>query len=219
MPLRCSCAVGGDRRVRSPVRMTARRRFTGRLAPGRARQPGRWMRHSRARQAPHRPRSSGPQGGTIRDVQRRRLEPLEPDARGLPALQLLQHPVADADRRPAVHLEVDGAPVATSFRRPAPFAPMPGAIRNGVGHSPVRRADMAALHREGRRDAVGLGAGGSRPSTLPPPCPLVSRVSTAPSRADGSGAGSAAAARRCPTRTMMPGPCRSEQPRRPAPPR
>lgn len=51
------------------------------------------------------------------------------------------------------------------------------------------------------------------------PCPLVSRVLTAPSQADGSGAGSAAAARRCPTRTTVPGRCRSGQPRRPAPPR
>ena len=108
-------------------------------------------------------------------VQRERLQ-LDPHQP--PPLQLLEHPVQHAVLRPPVHARVDRVPVAEPGRQAAPFAAVLGHMQDRVEHLQVRQADVAALHRETRRDHLVLFFGEFH-SAFPGCVPrMISNIST-----------------------------------------
>ncbi len=74
----------------------------------------------------------------------------------------VEHPVPG----PAVHPGVDGVPVADPGRQPPPLAAMLGDVQDGVEHLQVRQADVAALHRQGGRNAFVLSLGDLHPQRI-----------------------------------------------------
>ena len=83
-------------------------------------------------------------------VERHRFDP---EAHDPFALQMLEDPVQHPGLRPPVHPRVDRVPVAEPRRQAAPLAAMLGDIQDGVENLPIRKTDVAALHRKVRRNA------------------------------------------------------------------
>jgi hypothetical protein len=72
-------------------------------------------------------------------------------------LQLLEHPVEHAALGPAVHARVDGVPVAKALGQAAPLATEFGNVQDGVQHTQIGQADVAALCRQAVLDLRELG--------------------------------------------------------------
>ena len=73
---------------------------------------------------------------------------LDLDAHHLLPLELLEDLVQHPVLRPAIHPSVNRVPIAEPSRQPAPLATVLRHIHDSVEHLPVRKADIATLHRE-----------------------------------------------------------------------